>query len=677
MTGNQRRVANGIFILLLLLAAFLRFYRLDEIPPGVTHDEADTGYFFAAVYRGARSPVEAPYGYAYEPLPMYTGAIFMHLFGPTDFALRVHSAFFGLLLMLFTYLWGRRAFGPAVGLGGAALTGLSFWTVSDSRFALNSQPAPALFAGAVYALWLAWADGDGRRRRWAWVLFALLLAGSLYVYEAARSAAGAFVLLLIYLACFDRARCRRHGAWFAGALLLAGLLSAPHLLDPGAWGRTSTLSGPLQAAANGDLGPLWENVLSGLGTISFEGDSFVTYNLPGRPIFDPVVSLFFYVGLLVCIRRWRRSPYAFTLIWLALGLLPTLVLGEYTSTLHSKLAEPPIMMLPALGAVALVRWIERRFGPRWARRLMVGCAMWLPVVALSTGYDYFVRWGEAPATRAAYFHTLAAITDHLEETTYSGPVTISSPFPDLPLDPLIAELRVQRDNLSLRWCDARRAILFPDAERGLLVLPPNVPLDPLLAERLPLRLIERVHLRPDDVDPYFDLFAWDPQAALAPFLDAPAGVTTAGGEALRLPVSLGGAVDLAAYRVHPAPTVRPGEAVTLVTTWRVRDPAALGPPPAHDYGHEAVIFVHLLDPASAVIGQDDRLDAPAWNWRAGDGFVQLHRIPVPIDAKPGIYPVEIGLYLREGLTRLPVVVDGEPAGDALFLQPLEVAGEWE
>jgi hypothetical protein len=54
-------------ILILVVAAFFRFYRLGAIPPGLTHDEADTGYFVASVYRGMPSTVDVPYGYAYKP----------------------------------------------------------------------------------------------------------------------------------------------------------------------------------------------------------------------------------------------------------------------------------------------------------------------------------------------------------------------------------------------------------------------------------------------------------------------------------------------------------------------------------------------------------------------------------------------------------------------------------
>ena len=150
-----KRIELILLGLILLIAALFRLWQLDRVPPGLTHDEADTGNYVAAVYRGAPSQVEAPYGYANEPFTMYSGALFMALFGPNDIALRVHSAFWGMVLLVFTYLWSRRAFGVTVALVGAAIIATSYWALSNSRFALNSEPAPALFVGAVFFLWVA------------------------------------------------------------------------------------------------------------------------------------------------------------------------------------------------------------------------------------------------------------------------------------------------------------------------------------------------------------------------------------------------------------------------------------------------------------------------------------------------------------------------------------------
>jgi hypothetical protein len=661
-------------VAILIVAAFFRFYRLDAIPPGLTHDEADTGYFVASVYHGTPAPVGVPYGYAYKPFTKYSGALFMLLFGPTDLALRLHSAFFGTLLVFVAYLWGREVFGTAVGLGGAGLVAVSFWAVSSSRFALNPAPAPVLFGGAVYFLWQALDDREEQRRWWAWILFALLLAGSLYAYETAIAAAASLPLLLAYLACTDRACFRRHGAWFVGALIVAAVLAAPHLLDPASWARTGAQAGPLRAAYQGDLRPMLGQIMGALGTFSVSGDSLVTYNLPGRPIFDPVASVFFYGGIALCLWRWKDAHYASVLMWIAAGMLPSLVTGEWGSTLHSGGAKVPVLVLPALCAVEAGRRVARRLGSRWANAFAVTCVIWLVVIAGSTGYDYFVRWGQSPETRAAYFHNLAAITHYLDQASYSGVVTLSSPYPDLPLDPFIAELQLQREDLSMRWFDARRALVCPEATLSLLILPSNTPLADDFAQRLRPQLVERVHLRPDDVDPTFDVFEWNPSAARSRLLASSTRTAAVGDQALDLPVNAGNAVEFLGYELRTA-RVAPGETVSLTTFWCVLDPQALGPVPTDAYGHGATIFVHALDGRNTVVAQEDRLDAPAWNWHAGDIFAQVHRFQMDADSPPGLYPLEVGIYTDHDLARLPIIVDGAPKEDHVLLQPLEIVDQ--
>jgi len=372
----------------------------------------------------------------------------------------------------------------------------------------------------------------------------------------------------------------------------------------------------------------------------------------------------------LCLWRWRNPVYAFTLMWIAAGLAPSLVLGEWTSTLHSKAAEALILVLPAVCAVEVGRCVAARFGSRWAKAFTAGCVAWLAVIALSTGYDYFIRWGQSPATRAAYFHNLAAITDYVNRTPYSGAVALSSPFSDLPLDPFIADLRVHRNDLSLSWFDAQRALVFPDATRSLLIVPPNTPLAPELAGQLDLRKLARVNLHPDDVDPYFDVFEWSPREALARFKSNTRSIV-AGGRTHDLPVSLG-AVELVAYEL-PA-QIEPGGTITLMTVWRILDPAALGPVPAHNYGHSVAIFAQLLDKTNTVVGQEDRLDAPAWNWQTGDAFAQLQRFAVKPGILPGDYQLLVGMYQRDTLKRLAVYDGDEVVDDHVILGSVQVIG---
>lgn len=651
----SRRAQAPAVALILLLGAALRFHRLDEIPPGLTHDEASVGFFARQVVLGRPFEIDAPYGYANEPFTQYAAALLMRLVGPSDWALRAHQAVWGLAAVLATYLWARRAFGVPTGLLASALMAVSYWPLATSRFALNSNPTPGLLAAAVYLMWVGLfgseAAGGGKARRMlAWAGFAVCMAGSLYAYEAARAAWLSLPLFWLYLAItrFDRRRLIE----FALAIGAGAGFALPHLTDPAAWGRTNTLSTPLAAARAGDPGPLLRNALEGVGTLAFRGDPFIVYNRPGRPVFDPVTGMLFAFGLLTCLRCIRRPACAFALLWLGAGILPTLVIGAFTSSLHSIAAQPVIFALPALAATRLA-----------ARRSSLATVLLPGLIAATaalTFRDYFYRWAQDPAMRAAYFANFGAVTRYLHGVDYSGAVALSSPFPGLPHDPFAADLRIRRDDLDVRWFDAREALVFPNAEESLLVLPVNAWPDPLFAAHLPLAAADRHEIRPDDVDPYFDTLLWRPQAALATWLAA--------AEIARFdpPVEFGGAVELAAYWLE-ARLYRPGEELRALTFWRILDPRALGERDITEYSWRANIFLHLLAGDGALAAQRDSLQAPAWDWHAGDWFAQIHRLDLPHDLPPGEYRLSAGVYTLPSLVRLET-----PAGDVAWLGEVRV-----
>jgi hypothetical protein len=634
---NRSRWHLLALVAIFLLAGFLRLYRLSSAPPGVTHDEADTGYFVSAVYRGEPSTVQAPYGYANEKFTMVSGAVFMALVGPTDLALRLHSAFFGLLMLLFAYLWLQAAFDRTVALVTTALTAVSFWPVATSRFALNPQPAPALFAGAVWSLWLAWFGRRDGRLRWPTAILAgLLLAGSLWAYEVARATAAAIIAVLIWLAFVDRARLRQGGWPLAVALLLGFGLAAPHLFDPTAWQRSTTLASTWRSLLSGDPGPLLAATGEGLGILFVRGDPFVTYNLPGRPLMNPLLGALFVGGLVLCLRRWRRPAPALSLLWLAFGLGPVILVGAYTSTLHAMGIQPIVYLFPALAAVEGGRWLTRRYGQRAGQVAGFLVAGLVIVVASLTYPDYFVRWSRSPETADAYFHDLAAATDYLQTSAPAGVVTLSSPFPDLPHDPFVVDMRVQRTDVALRWADGRDALIYPaegDSGAQLLLVLDRAP----LASELTAPGLAKIE-RGDG----FTVYRWDPATAWQSQQE--------GGGYHRSTADFGGTLSLVGSRFSAAQA--PGETLTVATCWQVGDPSALEPVDPALYGPQVAIFIHLIDPAGQIVVQDDRLGVPAWNWQAGDRFVQLHRLLLPAGMAPGPYRLLVGVYTLPGVDRL-------------------------
>jgi len=671
----------ALLVLILIFAAGLRLWRLDSIPPGFTHDEAGHGHDAVAILNGAR-PIYQTVGYGREPLYDYLVAGLMALFGPTGGVLRFSPVPLGLLTLLATYLWVREAFDRPTALAATALQAASFWSLAVSRQALRSGLLPVLFAFALYFYWRAvyggksvarQDDGFGARgwlcalrRPYGVTLCALFIGATLWTYLPARVTWVVFPGFLVYLAIAHRATLRR--AWLPTllAVLIGLLLAAPlfaHLLAyPEAEQRLAMLDEPLQALTSGDVSVVLDRAWSCVTGffIPGAGDRFLAYNVPGRPTFDLLTGVLFLVGVGLCLIRWRRPACAFALLWFVVGIAPSLITGATASFTRSIAALPVAYLFPALAVVTGVRWAAARWRRRAAYVVWVAFIVAVVTIGAISAHAYFVTWGQSPDVRAAYMHPLVEIADYLDAAPADESVGISTYLPHAPHDPYVFDMLSQRGNCSSRWFDARQAVVLPPEASAVLIAPAGVPLDPVFADLPGLRVRERVVLREDDADPYFDVYEWEPQVMAAALQEMVQGE----------PVDLG-PVRFVGYELR-TPTVVPGGTVELVTLWQVIDPEPLRPQNLSNAEEDWVLFTHALDGAGNVVGQEDRLDAPAWDWQAGDVIAQIHRFKLQPDLGAGPVALEVGIYRRSDWMRLPVLVDGDVVGDSVLLQSLEV-----
>jgi hypothetical protein len=141
-------------------------------------------------------------------------------------------------------------------------------------------------------------------------------------------------------------------------------------------------------------------------------------------------------------------------------------------------------------------------------------------------------------------------------------------------------------------------------------------------------------------------------------------------------VALMGARARAGWQVRQAPweeplVVRAGRALHLTLAWR-----ALASP-----RDDAKVFIHLMDSAGRpVLGHDYHPLGGAcptylWfpKWLPGQTFTDPYRLVLPDGLPPGDYWLEVGMYERTSLRRLPVVnLYGDLAGDRVILGPVRV-----
>ncbi len=132
--------------------------------------------------------------------------------------------------------------------------------------------------------------------------------------------------------------------------------------------------------------------------------------------------------------------------------------------------------------------------------------------------------------------------------------------------------------------------------------------------------------------------------------------------------------DFAQFIGHDLNTLEfaPGKKIVLILYWRPTDSA----PPPYDYS----IFVHLLDPDGNCVagwdGQPLQGQYPTRFWRPGESLLDYWVFFLPEGTPPGPVALRVGIYDPISLERLPVTIDGQPAGDGVIIEDrITVPGE--
>lgn len=669
---------------ILLTAAFFRLYCLEAAPPGLQHDEVFHGHDASVVLQGAhRIYFESNAGN--EPLFVYLMAGTIALFGSNYLGIRLAAVLCGLATIIFTYLLARKAFGYRVALLTSAGLAVGFWPVFTSRVGLRAASLPPMAAAAAYFFWAGLRQPKSGRRWWVYFSLAgVFLGGTLYTYPAGRMIPLSFLLFVVYLALFNRPLLRERWKGVLLTFALAALVSVPMGVyiwtHPQADVRLQQLSQPLGLLAHGDPSQVIRFTLDTLKMFTFRGDPVWRYNLAGRPVFEPIGGVLFYLGLALALLRWRRPRYAFLLLWLPLALVPSMITDCAPSFLRASGALPVVYIFPALAIEAAWRWLAGRFGQRARYSLVVALLLLLAGNAWWTYHDYFTVWAQQPEVRFVYQTDLAEAARYLDESDIADTVCLSSSSPH-DLDPFIFDFTL-KEKRKIKWYDGPYSLVFPGgSEKALYIFPASTPLHSGLREEFfrDARLVEETRF--PDGELAFSAYELEVQEVLQDKIEALQSSSSAvwssevqflpgDPQGLRhpvaFPVDFDHRLELLGYEFADD-TPAPGDWVHLTSYWRALQDVAEPLPLA--------IFVHLLDSQSAVWGGKDMLSVATAGWEAGDIFAQVHRFPLPSDVPAAQYQVEIGVYSRTDMQRFAVFDGEQPVADRLLLKPISVTSQ--
>lgn len=397
-TGGDLAVLGCI----VLLAAALRLYLWATVPPGVHVDEAINGLNGLGVLLRNHYPVFFENSDGREILMPYLIAGSFRLFGICLFAFKAVPLVIGLMTIGVVYLLGRELFGSKVGLLAAFLMAVSKWHLMISRVTHEAVPVPLLTAVAVLFLVRALR----RERTWDFLACGATLGLGMYTYPAFRAVPILVVLSVVVHTLQKRghrAGSLRGLAATTGAALVISLPFALYML--GHWTmfsqRMRVTSFYMDPNYNGNvLSTLWDNTLKSLSL--FYTKSAAVYYLPGDRVLDGVSIVLFTLGLACCLWFWRNGRLAVLPLWLAAGLLPS-VLSHAVRLPHALRTSPLIPLAPLLVAVTLwclVRALVRPMAPSLLAAVTI--AVPLALIAGLNLVAYFRAYARDPAIASAF-----------------------------------------------------------------------------------------------------------------------------------------------------------------------------------------------------------------------------------------------------------------------------------
>jgi 4-amino-4-deoxy-L-arabinose transferase-like glycosyltransferase len=355
-------------IILICISAFFVFIQFNQIPKYLSFDEVE----FAKLALSLDGKAYVPYSLlatGHATLYFYIILASFKIFGINSFALRFPSALFGVLniplfyLVLKTVYVNKKKLTSYFLLLTSLLLITSRWYLNFARFGF--EPTFLLFLELLSLYYLL---KYLHQKKNMFLIISGIWAGLAYnSYTPGRVffILPLLVLIFFYLKSANRVLMRN---------ILYFLIPLIILIIPINLYFTQTKDTRIDQLfflRNKEESLMWklqglgENIVSTTGMFFVKGDMNGRHNYPGKPALNPIIAVFFLVGLFIAIKRRNLIENQIFLLFFFLSLLPALLTypWENPNMVRTYTSIPAIVYFVGSAGIFIIEKYKKTFIP--------------------------------------------------------------------------------------------------------------------------------------------------------------------------------------------------------------------------------------------------------------------------------------------------------------------------
>jgi 4-amino-4-deoxy-L-arabinose transferase-like glycosyltransferase len=429
---------HWVLLVIILIAAFFRYWQIGHLPGGLFPDEAAYGMDGRSVTRGDLQPFYER-GNGREGLFMYFLALAISLFGYHPWANHLVTATFGVGTVILTYLLTKKLFDQKTAYLASFLMAVSSYAVDMTRTAFRANTLP--FFGALVILFVVkmFTDPDSRSRLRSTIFAGLFFGLGFYTYISYRMMAPLLAMFFVILVFAHRSNLkylwteyRKRFFIFVAMFLLAFAWIGYYFFisHPGSFvGRAGQVSVFSPDLNHGDLAGTVIDVVKKTALSYFTaGDLNYRHNVSGYPFLAPFVSPFFLLALiaftwqilLLLKQAWKRDVQQTTVLrallasWFWMMLVPEITTAEgIPHGLRLIGTIPVIFIISAAG----IMWLWNKIGQNFylQRFRPVYAAIFLVTAFVYGFYLYFGVAANDPDYYYSFRSDLTEVSDYINQ----------------------------------------------------------------------------------------------------------------------------------------------------------------------------------------------------------------------------------------------------------------------